>query len=370
MAPTQTIQSNDGRIHIGDCAHVLSSPAGKLTPDLAKEWAKASDIISVNPGQLQGQEGVMKDLTDLGIYVKADHDTDAKQPEANYSHQLDKTGAVIRRFNKQWGVYIMQPDSPWREKHLADLKAMLKKYPWLEFFFVDSAGNYSYTATGDPIKTGSNKTYTQAEWLAMLKFNLDYWAEQVPLKHRVINGLQKETVDLYTPCIGMVEAAFGPLDGVPPTEADWNRLFDLVWQAQAKGWTPWLYVKMRDAFDGPKWQMFRSLSLPSAYLMDRGSLLYLIAGIEHAPPSWQTGEYKHPWYKPNIGQPLPVSAVWQEMRTPSGAYMKLYERGAVIVNPTQAGVRVDLPGGGDIAVGAYSGTIMRASTVTTWQPIA
>jgi hypothetical protein len=369
---TPTIQSNVGRVILGDPAHVSSSPAGQLTADKAKEWATAhmGGLISANPSKFQNQAPVMTTITDCGIYVKTNQESDMTgQPEANYSHGLDTKGNIVRRFISRWNVYITQPDSAWATKHLADLQAMLVKYPWLEFFFMDSAGNYSYTASVDPIKPGTKTKYTMSEWLAMLKKNIDAWNAAVPLKHRVINGLQPETVDLYTPCVGQIEAAFGSLDGVLPTEAEWGRLFDQVWQAQAKQWTPWLFVKMRGVWGDDNWNRFRALTLPSAMLMDRGSLLYCILGIEGDPPSWVTGEYKHPWYNPDIGMPLPVSAVWTDMRTPSGAYLKPYDRGVVIVNPTTAGVRVDLPEDNSVAVDAQSGTILRENTVTTWEPV-
>jgi hypothetical protein len=288
-------------------------------------------------------------------------------PNGYYSYQLVNS-KLTKRFVKQWSVYITQPDSAWAGKHLSDLSALAKKYSWCEFFFKDSAGTYSFTATGDPINPATHKPYTVSQWLTLLKHNIDTVDAALPFSDHVINGLQDQTVDLYTPCVGMVEAAFGSMDNVLPTEAEWGRLFDQVWYAQQIGWTPWLYVKMKASYGSSMWDIWRSLCLPSAYLMDRNSLLYCQLGIEGAPPSWVTKEYKHPWYNPDIGRALPMADNWRDMRDPSGAYVKNYEHGCVIVNPTSAGVSITLDDASDpIAVDAFSGTILRERVV--WEPV-
>lgn len=361
------IQTNDGRVHIADCAHVTASPAGLLSEAVATEWAKACDFISVNPAKVQNHGPLMASLTKLGLYVKTAQDSDGSMPNSYYSYQL-VNGKLVKRFIKQWSVYITQPDSAWAGKHLSDLAALIKKYPWCEFFFMDSAGTYSFTAAGTPVNPTTHKPYTVAQWLTMLKHNIDTWNTALPFTDHVLNGLQDQTVDLYTPQIGQVEAAFGSLHSKLPTEAEWGRLFDQVWHAQQVGWTPWLYVKMSAGYDTTVWNAFRDLCLPSAYLMDRSSLLYCQLGIEGAPPMWQTGEYKHPWYNPDIGMPLPIADDWRSLRDSSGAYVKHYEHGVVIVNPTTAGVSVTLDDASDpIAMDAQSGTILRERVV--WEPI-
>lgn len=367
------VQTNDGRIHIADPAHVTASPAGQLTPDLATEWGEHCDFISANPSKFQGHLDLIQATgCQAGVYVKTNQDPSANLADDAYSMKIDaKTHALRRRWIERWKVYLMEPTSKtWINKHVADLKAIIAKYPSLDFFFHDSAGNYSFTADPGALRPGTKTLYTQAEWLQLLRLNLDNFASAVPRDFRVINGLQDVTVDLYTPCIGQIEAAFGSLDGVLPTQTEFNKLFDQVWYAQSKGWTPWLYVKMRAAFGTDTWDKFRSYCLPAAFLMDRGSLLYCQLAIEGGDPSWITGEYKHPWYKPDIGLPDPIGSDWrQSMLQPSGALVRLYERGAVLLNPTTAGVSVTMPDGTAIPVDAQSGKIMQENTVTTWVPV-
>ncbi len=354
------VHTNDGRVHIAEPAHVNSSPAGQLTDALAKEWAQATDFITVNPGKLQGKEAIVAASSIVGIYTKADHDQRSTLPEAEYSHKIGGS----RRFNKTWGVYIMQPDSAWRKRHQDELVALKSKYPWCSVFFKDSAGTYSYTAAGTPAKPpGFTVNYKVGEWIPLLSTSFNAWDAAVGYQYAMLNGLQPETVNVYTPAIGMIEAAFGPLDHVLPSEADWKTLANQTWDAQAKGWTPWLYVKMNTTYDSAEWKAFRNLSLPTALLLDQGSLLYCIGGKEGTAPGWSTGEYRHAGYNPDIGQPTGHTTVLNDLLDPSGAYVKMYDRGAVIVNPTLNGVSVDLPDGSTHAVDRQSGVILRTHLV-------
>jgi hypothetical protein len=202
---------------------------------------------------------------------------------------------------------------------------------------------------------------------------MDYCNAALGYAYRCLNGLSlNDTMTQFTPCIGMIEAAFGPLDHTLPDPNAWKHVADTIWQSQGLGWTPWVYVKMNTTFDSKEWKAFRALTLATSMLLDRGSLLYCIGGKEGTPPAWSTGEYKHPWYKPNIGMPAQPSprdyASYRDLT--SGVYVKRYQKGAVLVNPAVKSANVNLDGQSCL-VPAQSGRLMRraASVNVSWVAI-
>lgn len=363
--------TNDGRVHLAEPAHVNSSPVGGLNAALAEEWARATEVISTNPSQLQGFYQIVHDHSVSMIYTKACGDTDATLPESMYAHSWDGTH-LNRKANRGYHppVNIMQPDA-WKTHDAQHLLALKAKYPLIEANFNDTS-RAAYDIGGHPVVPGTHTVEDRASWNARLKAKMDYCNDATGYAYRCLNGLAaSDTMTQFTPCIGMIEAAFGPLDHTLPNLSAWNNLAMTIWQSQVLGWTPWVYVKMNTTHNSAEWNAFRALSLPTAMLLDRGSLLYCIGGKEQTPPGWSTREYAHPWYNPGLG--LPMNAPPQDYAAyldKSGAYVKLYTGGAVLVNPSQAGVSVTLDGE-QYPVDAQSGKLMRRSTTVsvTWQTI-
>lgn len=359
------IATNDGRLHLADCNHVYASPP--LTVADAVEWAQHCDLISVQLSQIPVVT-TLAAYTHVGIYTKADHDMYASFPESHYAHHWDGT-ALHRKVNTGYvsPIYIMQPDSPWRTKHRDDLLTLQRGSPWCSWFFKDTA-RASYDIGGAPVIPGTHLTDTRDRWERMEQANFAMWDAAVGYQLSCINGLTPDTLKNFSPCIGMVEAAWGLLDGTFPTEAAWEHLGDLAWQAQLAGWTPWLYAKLAVLHGTPFWDAARKFTVPSAMLWDAGSLLYLIGGREGTPPSYETKEYLHPCYHPAIGTPSRVPANWREYLRPEGTYVKGYTNGRVIVNPTPTTITTTLRDGTTHTLDPQSGTIIRRTT-TGWTTI-
>ena len=367
------IVTNDGKLHLAECAHVNSSPAGELTDALAKEWAQANELITVNftpnhagSAKLQGRDATVAANTRLGCYTKADHDTNNNLPEDQYAHRSDGK----RKVDTHWGVNIMQPDH-WRNTQTGVLKTIKNPNPGIQCWFRDSA-RASYNQGGIPVVPGSKTNYTDVQWWKLLGQNFAAWDSALSLDPaiQIINGLQTDTMNVWKPCIGMVEAAFGPLDHTLPTEAQWTQLADLTWSAQIAGWTPWLYVKMNADFGTAEWRAFTDYCVPASYILDRGSLLYNQGGKEGTPPAWKTGEFRNKWYTPQIGKPaFDPPADWRAMiDTESGVLVKHYTAGAVLFNPHTDGRSVDLGGNNSpIQVDPQSGLILQMQV--NFQPV-
>lgn len=360
------IATNDGRLHLADCAHVYSSPA--ITPVLAVEWAQHTDLISVNPSQYDDASmALIAKYAHAGIYTKANHDTDASLAEAEYAHHWDGV-ALKRKANLQYHppVFIMQPDSAWRQKHQADLQTLERAHPWCSWFFKDTA-RASYDIGGPPVIPGTHTPVSRDQWERLEQANFALWDASVGYQLACINGLATDTLAAFQPCVGMIEGAWGLLDETLPNSAAWSQLGDLAWSAQGGGWTPWLYAKLRN-IDGAFADQARRLSVASAYLWDRGSLLYLFGGVEQSAPSWVTREYLRSCYRPAIGLPGAVPADWHSYVRPEGTYVKGYSSGRVIVNPTSTPITTRLRDGSAHRVGATDATIIRR-TSTGWETI-
>lgn len=352
------IQTNDGRMHIAEPAHVNSAPKN-LTAERAKEWATHSDILSIHPQQIKGFESIINDACTTMIYTKGCHDQDASFAESWYSH--NRYGD--RKANKHYTpvVNIMQPTSPWVGHHQTELLGLKSKYGWLESFFKDTV-RASYDIGGPPVKPGTSVEYTRAEWNGFLKVMIDKWDAAVGYSVKCINGLvAADTAKQLTPCIGMIEAAFGTLDHTLPSLSQWINMGDQIVGYQKGGWTPWVYVKMNTTFNSPEWLRTRRFTMASSYLWDQGSLLYCIGSKEQTPSAADTQEYLHPWYRPSIGKPGAVTD-WHQMLRPNGAYVRSFSSGRVIVNPTSEGIDVVLGDKSHHAIPAQDAAIIRKTS--------
>lgn len=355
------ILTADGRIHLASCSHVYSSPAGSLTDALAEEFAKACDFITAGPKTLQGKESLMTQFTELGMYTKTNQLSDGTKPENWYSHK--KGGA--RRQDSTWHVYPMQPDVPaWQTFHLTQLKALPT---WVEDIFSDSAGEFSYTQGGRPAKPpGHTVEYTVDEWLPMIGKNIDAWMKALPDKRFLVNGLSEKTYKIYTPTVGMIENAFKSNKGVVPGQADWEKTMNLLFKAQAQGWTPWVYIKLFSQ-DKALWDAFRNLVVPSMFIADIGSLVFELGGKEGSPPPWVTQEYKNPLYNPDIGTSDDRNPDLAHYAISPGVYGRQFTKGAVYVNSTASAKNVTLPKTNQVvSIPAQSGRVYRLKEVVTY----
>jgi hypothetical protein len=363
------IKTNTGRIHVAEPVHVNSSPAGALTAEIAADWAPRLDLIFTNPGKLQGQESVIEKTTPIGVYNKAFGDNDSSQPESMYSHHFNGS-RLVRKQNKNYQppVNIMQPDSAWKEHDISSLQAIVKKYPWINAFFNDTA-RAAYDIGGAPVVPGTRTTDNRTAWYKRCAAKLDAVNAAIPMPYHCFNGLQSDTMAAYTPCIGMVEAAFGLLDHTFPSMNAFTDLANLVEEAQQAGFTPWIYVKMNEAWDTSFWRQARRFTLTASMILDQGSLLYCLGGKEGTPPSWYTSELKNPMYNPDIGLPLDTDP-WGTYLNADGVLVRTYEQGYVVCNPSTKGAIVKLAGGMSFTIPPNDGKILQAKTIVQYTEVS
>lgn len=339
------IQTNRGRVEIATPAHVYG--ASPLSDEAAAWLGGRAQIVTANAKTLQGKESVVSAAgAKVGFYTKTNAlASGTALPEAGYAHQVG--GA--RKYDTTWRVYTAQPDNAaWRAYHLKQLKALPG---WVQCVFSDSL-ILSYSQGGKPAKPSAfTLVYTLNEWLVMEGANVASWQAATGMPF-IVNGLTAATMLALAPGLGMIENAFGSQTGKLPPPAVWSSTVTLIEQAQAKQWTPWVYVKLPA---GASWDAWRNLVVPTMLLIDNGSLLFELGGVEGSAQPWLTREYDHPIYQPNIGLPAgpmyPVGVAWR----------RDFETGVVIVNPSLSSYTS--PDG--IVVAGQTGGAWRKRTVTT-----
>jgi hypothetical protein len=340
------IESNQGRVEVASPCHVYGT---SVLSDADAAWlGTRAKIVTAGPHTLQGKEAAISAAgAQVGFYTKtAALSSGTALPEAGYAHKIG--GA--RKFDETWNVYTAQPDSPaWQAYHLNQL---MRLPAWAQTIFSDSL-MLSYSQGGKAAKPpGFTRIYTIDEWLTLLSTDLEGWASATH-KPFIVNGLTQSTIDNLAPGVGMIENAFGSNHGTIPTAANWLSEVAFLQTAQAAGWTPWVYVKLPTGVSRDAW---RRLIVPTMLLVDEGSLLFELGGIEGAEQPWVNKEYDHPLYQPNIGMPIgsfyPVDI---------GAYRRDFENGFVLVNPTT--LAYTSPEGA--IVGPQSGGAWRKREVTT-----
>ncbi len=340
------IESNQGRVEVASPCHVYGT---SVLSDADAAWlGSRAKIVTSGAKTLQGKESIVAAGGALvGLYTKTAALTSATAlPEIGYAHKIG--GA--RKFDKTWNVYTAQPDSAfWRAYHLRQLQGAPT---WTQIFFSDSIV-LSYSQGGKAAKPPYfTENYTLAEWLALEQSSIDAWAATTG-KPFIVNGLSASSMPSLKPTIGMIENAFGSNTGVLPSSDKWLATVQLLRNAQAAGWTPWVYVKLFNLSNIDAW---RNLMVPTMLLADEGSLLFELGGAEGFDQPWVSKEYDHPIYQPDIG--LPTGTMYL---TSGMLWRRDFENGFVAVNIST----VPLTSDEGVVVPPQSGGAWRKREVTT-----
>lgn len=336
-------RTNDGTVGLGGVFH-LGKP-GRITESVITELRDYGyRLVTTGPGTLQGfDEAFVASGVDVYRYSKSNQlSKDPGLPEVAFSHRYGKKAGedpnrVYRRVDGTWHVFCMEPtNAVWFQKHLVDLHGI----PGEIGVFSDSGGAFAFSQGGNSPLMMNGKPWTLVGFLGAIADNVHSWSDQTAPRKWILNGLQHVTADLYDPrsfpgggLVGMIENAFNSGRGALPNVDQWMDDADLVMKAQAIGWTPWVYLKLRGLTPEVA-TTWRRLMVPSMLLLDAGSLLFELAGSEGGPVAYVTKEYMAPVYRPDIGLPLSTETDLEAYLNPtSGLYGRKFERGNVIVNP-------------------------------------
>ena len=368
------ITTGQGRLALAFPGHVNIAQPGSLTDELAVWLGQTFVVYTAGANTFQSKDSLVQaGGCETGRYTKTVQVTKTPTdplPETGYSHKLDATGQLVRRFDAHWNIYMAEPASQaWRDYHQKFIGTAITGHPGDTFLFTDSAGSGCYDqgiarASGEkgPIIPGGKTVYSKPQWFGQVKACLDQWQAAYPDKRFLVNGLTRDTVGVYTPTVGMVEATFGSIRGVLPSAASWLSTVNFLVSAQAQGWTPWVYIKLQ-SWDASLTDPWRNLCVPTMFLADMGSLLYGVGGKEGTAQAWEVAEYQHPWYSLDLGVPL------EDMQTNGFVYYRHFTDGLVVVNPQTTVQNFSPAEGGTITLDPQTGGFYRAVTTTAWEAL-
>lgn len=268
-----------------------------------------------------------------------------------------------RVLNTTWGWYLVDPDdASWRSWWTSEVERQIAANED-DGLFIDSYSVPNFLGADEfaPALPAFDPDF-EAEWTARIDRYSAYLVGRPALRPVIANAgswVTSRDEVRYDLLDGvMIEALgeWGP--GTPYEEGDWvlqqDRIISLARQGKI--------VLGQSYLDAPSDTTTRRMATAS-YLMSKGPRSYLC--LEMGPePEW------FPEYDLDLGAPtdaLPGSV--DEFRLPSGLYRRRFERGVVLVNPTDAPVTApvaDVAGAGewDLAVFSGGGTLPEDADVS------
>jgi hypothetical protein len=330
------IATNNGKVALASCCHVYANQYTQVSDAELTRWSARTALISLRPSGMRGRERVLTGSKMLW-YTKTLATQSGSLPEKTYAHTLGGK----RKGDPNWGVWILDPWGEWKAIHLRDIQN--GGFATADGVFNDSAGDFPYTQGGKPYRpTAYTSMIPVAEWRQGTADLLQYWMNNGGQEVHCINGLNANSMKIYPPQIGMLENAFGSNQLGLPSSLVWHKNARIVCDAQGMGWTPWMFCKMRSK-DPAVWTRWRNYMTATTLLLDRGSLLFELGGMEGTTPPYTSKEWTNAAYSPNLGAPLETAADYMSYRQTDGTLVRKFQNGRVIVDPARQTSRIAIP---------------------------
>jgi hypothetical protein len=281
-------------------------------------------------------------------------------PNAWYAR--DGSGRKVR--SRGYGNYLMKPSHAGWVDHVRDRCARSRSRSGYMGCFLDMLGTASLEPgylTGVPIDPRTGEPWTKGDWISATSSLAAAVKRRIDPHFVAGNGLRNGNV--YFDPGAPSESLLRGIDGgcaeswlrvatEPvrrwPSRAEWKRNVDMLRDVGAKGKSVLvltkLWVRATDAQE-KRWHRF---ALGSFLLGDTGRSYFHFSGARGRSPV-----RSHRWWRKDLGPPL------RPYERAGNAYLRVFSRGKVIVNPTDTRVRVRLRG----LYATLSGTKLRSVTV-------
>ena len=336
-------------------APLYMSDHHEYTRGQAVALARKFDLISAMPYGLKDHSSAMRaanrDLTLLAYSnaTLADPSLVRSLPESAYAH--NSSGGRIKA--NGWNTYLMQPDNAqWRatadrlcedRSELGGFDGCLVDMLTLGIY----ARGYMTSLPADP---NTGRTYTQAQYrdhmvrLAadlrnrspelvqvgnMVENSYRYWESDVPSRPLVNSS----------PSAQMEDFLRGAHDGVNdwPSAAEWKKNVDVVTDMERSGKTGLFTTKVWSGANNRVAAQWQAYSMATFLMGANGrSFFAFTRSRDKAGASQMNARYTMP---KTLGMPRGGM-----QRLSSGAWIRQFNGGAAVVNPTGSAVRVQVPG--------------------------
>jgi len=319
---------------------------GTVTLRQAVTQAKEFRIIVARPTQYRSYVPDMRaanpSLT-LLAYLQGLAAASSNYPKAYYAH--DRAGRRIKLRN--WNLYLMEPSNPgWRHVVVDQCKSLVASSGY-NGCFLDQLGvaplRISYV-TSIPASPATGTTYTQGEWLNATGGLGSAVNTAIAPKPVFGNGLVDGSAyyDSSGPSSAILKGLWGamselwlrgptnPIDSYP-TATDWKKCVDMVRDAASRGKTVLTMTKVWRTATAAQIQAWHRFALGSFLLgYTPGKSLFEFR-------SSQLQVYDDPLWNIELGNPQGAYT-----QATGGAYMRVFAKGKVLVNPSTSSVQIAL----------------------------
>ena len=314
---------------------------------LAVRQARAFDVIVAHVGTYDNYVGAMKAANPnvrIFVYVQGMFATEGNLPSSWYAHS--GSGAKIK--SESFGTYLMNPKSSgWRDSRLAECRQKLNASHY-DGCFLDSLGPTGVngeSVTALPINPSTNHAYTRREWLSStvtVASRVKSALSPVPV---LMNGLvdgpgyfnsSGPTETLLGGALGGMSEAFIRAASSGCTkykgETAWKDDVDMLADVgnRSSGNIALAITKVWSSASASQITSLHRYALGSFLLGYRPGHAYFQFRSDH--------ELTKPWSYENVVLGNPTSAYTHV----NGLYVRSFQYGKVIVNPTTSSHSVSL----------------------------
>lgn len=329
----------------------FEAPGGANKPPTLSEaiaTAKSTDLVVATRYQYRGLVGAMRAANpNLKIYAYSNGAAlDPSEVPFYPSSYLARnaSGGVVK---SMYGNYIADiSSSGWAQSRITDCTNALafSGYDGCYFDMLGSGLLFPGYLSSLPINPATGQAWTHAEWIARTAQMIAGFRAALPVPV-IGNGLNNgrrywANPGGSRPLVQSGKVIVAECYNRLPTEdpnaiiafSRWKQDLDMITDAEANGGAVLAEAKVEVAATQAQIDRWHKFSLASFLLATNGQSSYLFVTLD--PNSHY---YDDPWARPNLG--APTSSYYVD---PSGAYVRDFATGKVVVNPNATPLTISL----------------------------
>ena len=314
---------------------------------LALRQAREFDIVIAHEGSYDNHIGAMKGVNPqlrIFVYVQGMFTPDGSFPSSWYAHN----GSGGRIKSEDFGTYLMNPKSSgWRDNRLAECRRDLaiSRYDGCFLDSLGPTGVNGQAVTSMPINPATRRVFTRREWLTATETVAERVRSAMSPMPILMNGLvdgpgyfnsSGPTERLLDGATGGMSEAFiraaGSGAGKYKGETGWRNDVDMLTDVgrRASGGIAFAITKVWSSATASQVASWHRYSLASFLLGYRPGHGYFQFRSNHELTT------PHPYEDVVLGNPTDA------YRRVNGLYVRTFQSGKVIVNPTTSSHSISL----------------------------
>ena len=328
----------------------FEAPNGTFTQAQAVAAATATDIVIATRYQYRGLVNAMRGANPkVVVYAYSNAAAIAPSDVSLYASNLFAKDATGKRVKSMYGNYIMDISKPgWLTSRVNDCKnaLALSGYDGCYYDMLGSGLLFPGYLSALPINPATGVAWTHAQWIARTSQMIQQIRAALPGRPIIGNGtnngrrywanpggskpLVNTVKTIVTECY--IRLPNEPIN-VAIGFARWKQDLDMITDAEANGNALLVETKVEVPATQAQLDKWHKFSLASFLLGTNGRSKYEFT----TTLDLSTHYTDDPWARPNLGAPAGSYYVHS-----TGAYVRDFQGGKVVVNPTSASITVPL----------------------------